>query len=98
MFFYNIIYIIQAKSESFYLLGIPLRHTEEFFKYVLHVLRWYTHSIVPDRYDTVPVIFRKINMYLHRTIGVFDGIVYDIMKGGLKVKLVTLYESRTSAR
>src|SRR5438105_1436315 len=95
MFFDNIIYIVQAESKSFYLLCISLWDAKEFFKYVLKVLRWYTHSIVADTNGTVAGIFYNINPNLNGAIGIFDGIIYNIMKGGFQMKPVSLYESRT---
>jgi len=94
MFFNNAADIVQAKTKSFYGLCITLRHTEKFFKYVFNVLLWYAHSVVTDLYGTVPVVFSNINMNFHCTIGILDGIIYNVMKGSLQVKLVSLYKRR----
>src|SRR5829696_7250999 len=94
MFFNNVADIIQAKPESLYRLCITLRHTEKLFKYVLNVFRRYTSSIVPDPDNIVAIVFSNINMDLHSTIGIFDGIINNVLKGSFKVKPVTLYENR----
>jgi hypothetical protein len=91
MLFDDVADIVEAQPKSFYGLGIPLRNTEKLIEYIFDELRRYAHAVVADLNDAVTVVFCHFNMDLYRSPGVFDGIVYDVMKSRFQVKPVTIY-------